>query len=182
MTGKTHLSDLSNEERTLIVGLPYRVGMWVSQSEDDGGESDDEREAAALEKTLHGLAKAEKVPVFVREVLGETLAHQNLWPEWAEDTFRILPDCERAVKILDEKCSKSDRNNFKKALKRIAVSVAGAYGEYGDFDGDSDKGMIGRFISKIKGSQGKAEDFMNISPGEEDALRNLSAALRTDDD
>lgn len=178
MTGKSHLSDMSHEERELVIGLPCRVGVWMAHAEDEGGEKDDARETAALEKNIGGLAKSEKVPAFVRELLKETLARRG---QWAEDAGDVLSDCARAVKILDEKCGKADRNNFKRALKKIAYQVAGAHGEFGDFDADEGKGVFGRLLGKIGGGA-KADDFMNISPGEEEALRALAAALHTDDD
>ena len=180
MTGKSHLSDLTNEERDLIIGLPYRVGVWMGNAEDEGGDEDDAREMAALEKILADLAKVEKVPAFVRELLNETLSCRDRWPDWADDTFDILPDCKKAVGVLEAKVAKADRNNFKKALKKIAFQVAGAYGEFGDFDKDEGKGFVGRLIGKIKGPD-KAEDFMNISPGEEEALRSLAEVLGAGD-
>ena len=180
MSGKSHLSDLTQEERELVIGLPYRVGVWVSNAEDEGGDKDDAREMAALEKILSDLKKAEKVPVFVRDLLTETMTQRDLWPAWTEATLDILPDCEKAVKILDAKTGKTDRNNFKKTLKRIAFQVAGAHGEFGDFDADEGKGFLGRVIGKMK-SGAKTDDFMNISAGEEDALRALAATLHMDD-
>ena len=180
MTGKSHLSDLTNEERDLIIGLPYRVGVWMGNAEDEGGDEDDAREMVALEKILADLAKMEKVPAFVRELLKETLSRRERWPDWADDTFDILPDCKKAVDVLEAKSGKADRSNFKKTLKKIALQVAGAYGEFGDFDNDEGKGFVGRLIGKIKGAD-KAEDFMNISPGEEEALRNLAEVLGKSD-
>ena len=152
----------------------------MGNAEDEGGDKDDAQEMAALEKILNRMAKAENVPVFVRELLKETLSHRDRWPSWAEDTLDIIPDCARAVKILDVKAGKADRSNFKKAVKKIAYQVAGAHGEFGD-DTGSGNGFFSRLLGKIKAG-GKTEDFMNISPGEEEALRALAAALHADDD
>lgn len=182
MSGKSHLSDMTNEERDLIVGLPYRVGVWMACAEDDSGEGDDAEEMKALEKNLHALAKAEKVPVFVRELLNETLSRRDRWGQWAEDTADILPDCRKAVAVLHAQAGKSDRENFKKALKKIAYQVAGAHGEFGDFDEPARKGLMARIAGLFSCGGCKADDFMNITPGEEEALRSLAEALRSDGD
>lgn len=180
MSGKSHLSDISREDRDLIVSLPYRVGVWMSHAEDEGGEVDDRREMKTLERILTDIAKAEKVPVFVRELLDETISRRDRWPGWKESSFDVLPDCVRAVKILTANAGKADGNNFRRALKKIAASVAGAHGEFG-FE-EPRASLLRRLCGGLCSRKERAADFMNISAAEQDAMRRLVAALGRDDD
>ena len=44
------------EESLLIIALPYKVGVWMSHTDDVEGELDDEREMKALEHILKSIA------------------------------------------------------------------------------------------------------------------------------
>lgn len=178
MTGKSHLSDLGNEERMLLCNLPYRVGIWMSHSDDESGEEDDVREMRALEKTLTALAKADNTPPFVQEILNETLSHRAHWQEWADLSFDILADCEKAVVCLEKNVSKEDRRAYKKTLIKIASQVGGAYGEFGE--SFQEESFFNRLLKKVKGESNA--DFMNISAAEEAALQRMVAALHLKDD
>lgn len=182
MTGKSHIADFPPADRELLASLPYRVGIWMSQAEDEGGERDDAREMKALEKIFTLLAKEERTPVFVRELLQETLSRRDRWPEWQENSLDILPDCARAINILEAHAGKTDRNNFRRALKKIAASVAGAHGEFGFEAESAGGGMLARLSGLLGAGKEKSPDFMNISAAEQDVMRNLVNALRASDD
>ena len=181
MVGKSHLSDMSNDDRLLLYGLPYRVGIWMSHSDDEGGEDDDVQEAKALEKAIGDLAKAERVTPFVREVFLETLNHKGYWEEWTARSFDVLGDCERAVAVLEKHVSQEDRYLYKKALVNIASKVAGAHGEFGE--GFTGEGLFDQIWNKLKSklSGDKPADFMNTSAAEEASLHRLVTALHLKD-
>jgi len=50
------LDDISSAERELLVSLPYRVGIFVSKSDEEGGEVSGEQELRALSNILTGYA------------------------------------------------------------------------------------------------------------------------------
>lgn len=181
MVGKSHLTDMSNDDRLLLYGLPYRVGIWMSHSDDEGGEDDDIQESKALEKAIGNLSKAETVTPFIREVFHETLNHKGYWEEWAAKSFDVLGDCERAVSVLEKHVSKEDRYLYKRALVNIASKVAGAHGEFGE--GFTEEGFMDRLWNKLvkKLNHNKSADFMNISAAEDAALIRLATALHLED-
>ena len=43
----TALSSLLPEHQNVLIGLPYKVGMYISHADDAHGEVDDEREVKA---------------------------------------------------------------------------------------------------------------------------------------
>ncbi len=167
------LNKMEKDERDLIVGLPYRVGVWMSNAEDDLGDGDDRREHKAVEKVLRRFAgQIERYP-FISAVLRETLAQKDRWGHWAENSLDVLPDCERALTIVNKTGSREAVINYRKILMKIANDVAGAHGEFGEFESESG---FTRLISGFLGS--KRDDFMNISPSEDEALERLACVLR----
>jgi hypothetical protein len=167
------LNKMEKDERDLIVGLPYRVGIWISHADDEEGSADDRREHKAVEKILHRFAgQIERYP-FISAVLRETLAQRNSWERWAENSLDVLPDCEKALVIVNKTGNREAVINYRKILMKIANDVAGAHGEFGEFESESG---FTKLISGLLGS--KRDDFMNISPSEDEALERLAGVLR----
>jgi hypothetical protein len=176
------LSTLNDDERKLVVSIPYRVGIWVSHADDEGGERDDRNETKALGKVFSSLTRAKNLPFFIAAVLDEIQSAQDRWVEWEAISSDTLSDCARVLALLESKASASDAANYKKLLKKIAFRVAGAHGEFGE--ADAPEGFFARLsagFKKLKPSA-RVEDFMNISPAEEEALRNLARTLDADAD
>ncbi len=174
----TVLPDATPEERELIVGLPYRVGVWIASAEDEGGETDDAREAHALEKIIAAAAKSANAPPFVSAVMQETLINKKSWPVWAEQSFDIFPDCKKAVMLLQGHVSAPELRAYKVALMRVATSVAGAHGEFGA--GEEETGLFGKVVaglSALAGGRKENSSFMNVSSAEESALSDLASTL-----
>lgn len=182
VVGKSHLHDMSPQERELIVGLPYRVGVWMSHMDDEEGGKDDLKEKQAMMGIINGISQSIEVPAFVREIMQEVVAHKDSWQEWKKNSLDVIPDCKRAADLLKQKISAKDRRNYKRLLLKIAGSVAGAHGEFGEME--KDKGLMGRVRDWLSdcGKKKQAIDFMNISPSEDAAIKELMAALRLDED
>ncbi len=178
------LRSMQPEDIGLLIGLPYRVGVWMSHSDDEDGEGDDIREMKALEHIIKSIARVHEQSEFVQEVARLTLSKKDRWPVWADHSFDILSDCEKAVSVLKSNVNDNDLKDYRKTLISIAETVAAAYGEFGMGAGDDEnilKGFLGKVTSKLKG-EAQAADFMNISPAEGEALERLKAALHFDDD
>lgn len=177
------LSEMNPEERGLLIGLPYRVGVWMSHSDDEAGQGDDIKEMNALESIIRSIARVHEQSAFVQEVARETLARKEKWETWAAHSFDILADCEKAIDILKREVGTGDAKDYRNTLLYIAETVAAAYGEFG-MGAHVDEERLGGFLTKIIGRfRGEDQEaaFMNISPAEDDALNRLKMALRIDD-
>ncbi|PJB70610.1 MAG: hypothetical protein CO093_07340 [Alphaproteobacteria bacterium CG_4_9_14_3_um_filter_47_13] len=178
----TKLSELSPEESSLLAGLLYRAGIWLSYADDEHGETDDIREMKALEHIIESLAKLGDRSDFVREIAQETVSRRKDWPLWVQQSFDILPDCEVALALLQKKVNSRERKDYCYMLVHVAETVAAAYGEFG-MEAENENilsGFLGKISDKLKGNTQKI-DFMNISPAEQDAVENLRNALRMDE-
>ncbi len=178
------LKEMQAEDRGLLIGLPYRVGVWMSHSDDEEGEADDVREMKALEHIIKSIASVHEESSFVQEVAAETLNKKDQWEIWANHSFDILADCEKAIEVLKKTVNVNDLKDYRKTLVNIAETVAAAYGEFGMGAGD-DEGVLGGFLNKVVGKlkgEEQEDSFMNISPAEGDALDRLKMALRDKDE
>lgn len=184
MTDKSHLSDMNAKERDLLISLPYRVGIWMSHSDDEAGEKDDSRERTALASSIEGYAKASgKTPLFIREICQAMIGKRDYWPEWEATALDILADCERAADILRDKTDSQARKHYKRLLIVIASRIAGAYGEFGGME--DEENFADRAMNAVKALLGGAKPdsgFANISPAEQAALQRLKTALHFDED
>lgn len=179
----TAFSEMKPEDRGLLIGLPYRVGIWMSHADDEDGEGDDSRELKALEHIIRSIARAHDDNSIIDEIAQETLKRKEKWPVWAKHSFDILGDCQKAVAVLKSNAGAGDLRDYRKALVHIAEAVAAAHGEFG-MDIPHEESRLSAFLTKvvdrIKG-EGEEADFMNISPAEEDALIRLKTALKGPD-
>lgn len=180
----SQLGEMSPGARGLLIGLLYRVGVWISHTDDEGGESDDSRETKALEHIIRSVARVHEESAFVQEVAQETLKRRGKWELWAKHSFDILADCGKAAALLKAQVNSADRRDFCQTLLNIAEAVAAAHGEFGAGGGDDENALglfLGRVVSRFKGETQEV-DFINISPAEEDALQRLRVALKMDDE
>lgn len=164
----------------LIISLPYRVGIWMSNIDDEAGDTDDKKENKAIEHVIKSFSqKIEKFP-FISAVLRETLEHKGQWPNWAaESDFDAPSACEKAISILEGNATAQALKNYKRILMKIASDTAGAYGEFGEFEEETSVSRPA--LEKIRtalGIQKKNDSFMNISIVEDEALKQLAMALK----
>lgn len=181
------LSGFSDDELQLLISLPYKVGVYVADADDEEGELDDEVEARALEACLRAVAQKYDGPGVVDDFVRGALGGRAQWPVWAEKSYNIIPDCERAIVLLRQKVDSEDVKNYRAALLEIASTVAQAYGEFVSFDEfPDDEGFFSTVAAKIAGvfSGMGADDVghpSNVSAAEDSAISRLSAALKIDD-
>lgn len=181
---QSELGNLSPEDNELLVSLPYRVGVWMSYTDDEEGEQDDIQEMKVLEAIIRSIAQLHERSEFVQQVARETLRRRDDWPRWSQGCFDILPECEQAIGFLKSYVNDNDLRDYKATLVEIATVVAQAYGEFGEFDDKEEEGlgtMIGKFVGKFSGLSSKDADHpMNISATEDTALSRLIAVLKDD--
>lgn len=179
------LANFSEEERNLLVALPYRAGLWLSRCDSTGGEESDDAEINALRSIITGFSEDFLKSEFVEEIMRETVSRKDMWPEWEKDTDNVPAECTKAVEIVAAYLEEKDTASFKQNLMEIAMTVALAYREFDDSQPLIEKLKIymqyyrQRLMAVIKNTQILSlDEYLNISRAEHEALTRLSAALR----
>lgn len=184
------IDQLPPTDKELVASLPYKVGVWMGQAADEGGDRDDRLEMRALERVLEEFAKGIKVPPFVRQVCGQAIEHRARWSSWADSYMNVPAECRQAIAILKDVEGISDRDVrfYRSALRKIAIAVAEAYGEFGMLDeeegGAEEKqggflDKIGEAVASFTGADDPSPE--NISPAEQQALKILVEALTAEE-
>jgi hypothetical protein len=180
----TELNELSPEKRDMLASLPYRVGLWVSQSDDSGGGDSDEQEMRALSSILHAYAEEVFGAETVQHIISATITQKENWPRWGEHMSDVIMDCRHAVDVLSEVVDRKEVNAFKQHLVEIGEAVALAFREVDDNMPLPEK--LKFYIEYYKGKHKAAktnkpyktfQEFLNISPSERRALSTLAEAL-----
>lgn len=173
-------TDFLEEEIVLLVSLPYRVGVWMSQADDDAStERDDEREQRALEAVLKNIADSKKQTPFTSAVAEETLRYQNMWSGWGEQLETLFPDLKQAMYLIDDRLPKENAGNYRKCLIDTATAVAMAYGEFEENAEPEKSSFFGNLMTKINDKlHPLSEDPENLSASEQEALKKLREALK----
>lgn len=178
------IDELSPAEKELVASLPYKVGVWMGQAADEGGDKDDRLEMQALERVLDEFSKGIKVPPFVRQVCSEALERRVRWDSWSSSYMNVPDECRQAVAVLKavEAINDRDIRFYRSALRKVAIAVAEAYGEFGMLDEESGAEKAGGFLDKLGEAIGAftgADEPSpeNISPAEQEALSALVKAL-----
>ena len=179
------LEKFSGEERDLLVALPYRVGLWLSRSDDTGGAESGDAEINALRGIITGFAEDFLKSEFVEELMRETVSRKDLWPAWEKDTDTVPAECTKAVGIVAARLEQKSTTSFKHNLMEIAMTVALAYREFDDDQPLVEKIKVyfryyrQRIEAMLQNKQILSfDEYLNISRAEHEALTQLSAALR----
>lgn len=179
-----HLEDFTPDQRDLLEALPYRVGLWISASDNTGGGQADEAEALALEMIVTGFAEDFCKSEFVQAMMEDALSRKAEWSAWNQNITEIPGECVRAIDLLSEHLDRKEVTSFKLTLMEIATAVAMAYREFEDNDNLSSRLKVYSRILREKmralftGQRTRsADEFLNISEAEQKALDVLSQAL-----
>ncbi len=174
------LDQLTADQRDIVVSLPYRVGLWVSDSDKSGGGDANLQEMQALSGIIHGFADEMFGSEVMQHIISETISKKARWGEWAKHVDDVPEDCRFAVDVLKEKTSSKDVNAFRNHLMEIGEAVAMAFHE------EQGKGitfsayityMSGKLFGRRGRSAGSFSDYMRISVSEHRALGALAQSL-----
>jgi hypothetical protein len=180
------LDDIQPEKRDMLVSLPYRVGLWVSQSDSSGGDAANTEELTALSNIISGYAEEVFGAETVQHIISETVRKKSEWPRWGASLGDVIADCRNAVDILSEVVDVKEVNAFRHHLVEIGEAVALAFREY-----DPNQSVVAKlplyvtyYLGKMKALQNKKpyksfDEFLNISANERRALTTLAQALDT---
>lgn len=173
---------LTDAEKTLITALPYRVGLWMSTLEGEGGDIADELESMAMIEAIEEIAKSPYYD-FAAYICRQTLAQKNRWLGWSSDFSSVPDECKRAIGMLARLIPEEDLLHYREALFLVAASVARAYREEGNAGSGGARsvadlpGMVNQLIGRLFDAVGSYENQQNVSVAEAGALRNLVGYL-----
>jgi len=182
------LGEFTEDQRDLLVSLPYRAGRWVSESDDSGGDESAESEMQVLEGLITGYAEDFLKSEFVEELMRETLARKDDWDAWSGNLDDVPRQCREAITMLGERIEQKHALSFRQNLMEIAKSVAMAYREEGEDEEYDSAPQVSpftrqywdRLFARLKG-EAVVEDWSpNISKAERRVLMELSNALQVD--
>lgn len=180
------LDKLPQDHRDLLVSLPYRVGLYISQSDDSGGNESDEAEMVALDSIVTAYSQEIFGAETVQYVIGETVQRKAEWPKWSKNLDQVETECHKAVDIISNIVEDKEVRAFKRHLIEIGESVALAFREYGVSTPIMDKIKIYMHYMKSRKEAVKHgivpkewDQFINISLDERAALERIAEALDT---
>jgi len=178
------LSKLPDHIRHLIVRLPYRVGYYISQSDQSGGDASSDAEMKALENVVTFYVEDFCKSEFAQAVMLETLQNKHDWANWQGEIQTVPEDLKKVFDGLIGLVEMKDIIAFKNNLLEIAVAVAMAYREF-----DATEPWVDRFkvylsilIQRIKNQFGgeppaSYDQLLNISREEKMAINLLADTL-----
>lgn len=176
-------NSLNIDEKRLIVQLPYRVGLYVSESDQSGGEDSDAQEAQVLANIIRGFAEEIMGAESIQHIISTTLMLKEQWGEWGENLQNVPQECEQAIEIMRHHVSRKDAKAFAVQLYEIGEAVALAFKEYEGGNPVKDFVTYIKFTFEVARAkrlnlrEKSFEEFLSISPVERHALKKISHAL-----
>jgi len=173
------LNNLSAEQRTLIVSLPYRAGLWVSHSDEEGGDEAQQKELTALANLIDGFVQQVFGSELLQYIMSETLKRKDEWESWSANLDQLPAECVEALSILREHVGEKDVTVYAMRLMEIGEAVAVAFREHAD---PTPGQYVSYALSRIKARLQKVpvkslDQYLSISAQERKALGALASAL-----
>ncbi len=175
--------DLTIDQKRLIVRLPYRIGLYVSEADQSGGDESDAKEKQTLSNIIHGFACDVMGAEAIQHVISATLALAEQWNEWGDNLETVPAECVECVLMMEDHVGIKDARAFAVQMYEIGEAVALAFQEYEE----------GSFIEEMKlrfahwqdqklackaGLREKSfEEYKSVSVDERQALSMLAKGL-----
>jgi hypothetical protein len=171
------LDQFSEGDRRLLVSLPYKTGLWVSDSDASGGVHAEYDELYKLEEIIEN-ASVGSDKSFIREIAQESLARQQEWSAWAGECATLLDDCRAAMRVLNGKVSRTEADLYRRHLVYVGTAIARAF-----YERYSDTPQPVRIWKRLHYTAAKllgaGVGEYNISRKEREALARLAEALQS---
>lgn len=176
------LEALSEEEKILIVSLPYRAGLWVSLADEKGAGAARVHELKTIEKVIARLSEGMFASAFVHEVLAETHARRDQRPAWGAQVEGVPDEARRAVHILIDKVLPPDAEAYVQTIMNIAYETAYAFREYDRAASIPIRlwvtlQLLWEAFIRTANKDYRLESVANISLAEDEAIAVLAEAL-----
>ncbi len=179
----SELERFTPQDQDLLIGLFYRVGIWISHIDDtDEGTASEDKERAKLLHTLGVVAKSDSAGDLVKDLASEAIRQTASHGRWNKMTDDILSDVRQARVIIKAHGTAQEYVSFGKALMMVGTSVARAFREESDLE-EKGTGYLSWLTEKAGHltqalTDREAHKDMNISPAEDSALNELLDALK----
>lgn len=179
-----YLERFSEQDRALIVSLPYRAGLWISHADGSGGSDAAEDEAAILSAIIERSGTGMFYSAFVHEVMAETYARKTEWAGWAGNLETVPEQGQAAVRLIEEKLTHRDAEAYYAMIMDIALEVAKAFREVDMTEPFwarcfSTLGLYREWlVNRLQGKDFDTALVRNISYAEDKALSELAGALK----
>ena len=184
ITPMMHLSKLPQDIQDIVVSLPYRVGLYISESDQTGGDDSSLAERRALENIVTFYVEDTVKSEFAHEVMLETLNRKSQWEGWAQDIGNVPEECMELAYMLKEHVDTKEVAAYKQNLLEVGIAVAQAYCEFSDNVGRMARieTYIALFLKRVQGIFGgeqiPSNDYvLNISAAEKAAIMRLARNL-----
>lgn len=171
-------TSLSDEEKVQLVKLPYRVGLFLSESDQTGGDDADEAERIVLHSIIQSFAEDYCKCELVQRVMTQTMKYKSQWERWGEDLEEVPIECKTVVWLMQKHgIDEKDSQSVRYTLLEIAVSVAKAFCE--EENEEQEQSAVKKILSLFQGKnkQIEIEGLRNISKDEKIALKVLEKYL-----
>lgn len=176
------LEAFSDDEKALLVSLPYRAGLWVSMADEKGEGAARAHEIKTIESVIKRLSEGMFASAFVHEVMVETYQRQEQWPAWALQTGTVPEEARRAVSALKAKTMPHDAEAYVQTVMTIAYETAYAFREFDRSSSIPIRLWVGlkllweAFI-RTGNKDYRVESVANISLAEDEAIGLLASSL-----
>lgn len=178
----TSLADISTDKHQTLIALPYRVGMWVSFSDLDGGAEAEEQELQACEAMITAYVEDFCKSEFSQELMEQTIKHRHDWSIWKSDLDKVPDECAEMLDYLRKTIGDAETSALVDNLIEIGFSVALAYRESHPEPSLKDKlSAFGRSLKERLQNRpvevGPYDQYVNVSQKEWASLQILATAL-----
>lgn len=176
------LEAFTEEEKNLLVSLPYRAGLWVSLADEKGAGAARAHELKAIEKVIAKLSEGMFASAFVHEVMAETHLRREQWPTWGLQVGTVPEDARQVVAAMKVKAMPQDAEAYVQTIMKIAYETAYAFREFDPSASIPIRIWVGlkllweAFI-RTGNKDYRVESVANISLAEEEAIAVLAEAL-----
>ncbi len=157
-------------DKQFIAKLIYRCAMWVSLSDEDGGNTAQGIESRVVKARLQSLYRQFPNGSDEREIIGITLSNTQHWKAWSNDLIELLQEIQVAKPILTP--------SLRQIMFSVARDVATAFQERSGVSALAVKAsVVIRGMFSKRSSRLSPQEVANISASERAALRELAEAL-----
>lgn len=176
------LEAFTDDEKSLIVSLPYRAGLWISLADEKGAGAAREHELKTIEAVISKLSQGMFASAFVHEVMIETHARREQWPVWGLQVGTVPEEAKKIVAALKAKTMPQDAEAYVQTIMQIAYETAYAFREYDPSASIPIRIWVGlkllweAFI-RTGNKDYRVESVANISLAEDEAIAMLAEAL-----
>jgi hypothetical protein len=175
---------LPSYQRRALAQIPYRIGIWMSYADDEGGEESAAIELQTVERIIESFGEDCCKSEFVEDLIKETIRYRGEWHEWLVNIELAPLEARHLIKSLTPILGKKEINSLKHTLMDIAQNVADAYHEDIAYSAPvtawhkiSDNAVV--LWSKLTGRPYlKMETSQNVSRKEKVALLLLAQTLK----